>query len=81
MSRLDRAREEVQASATRTRTHQTRTLDPTAELNSYLSGDIDNALATLVDDDPRDPKTWAEAMQSKDKSKWQKGMDKEMGSI
>jgi hypothetical protein len=80
-SRLDRAREEIRASATRTNTCQAQALDPVMELNIFLSGEMDGALATLVDDNPQDPKTWTEAMQSKDKHKWKKGMDKEMGSI
>ena len=46
-----------------------------------ISGTPENALATLVNNDTRDPKNWTEAMESKDKLKWMAGMDKEMNSI
>jgi hypothetical protein len=66
-SRMDRARDEVRASDARTKARKGQLLDPIAELNAVLSGDPDCAFATLVDDDPRDPKTWADAMQTKNR--------------
>lgn len=80
-SRMDQAREEVRASAMRTQTHQGQRWNRATELNMHLSGTPENALATLVNNDTRDPKNWTEAMKSKDKLKWMAGMDKEMNSI
>lgn len=80
-SRLDEVHKELHANAKQTVTHQEQEEDPTIQLNMCLSGAPDSALATLVNNDARDPKNWKEAMRSRDKDKWKKGMRKELDSI
>jgi transposase InsO family protein len=80
-SRLDQVREEVRTSAMRTKTHKGKAQAPATEPNMDPNGTLDNALATLVNNDTRDPKNWAEAMKSNDRLKWMAGMEKEMNSI
>ena len=46
-----------------------------------LNGAPDSALATLVNNDARNPRNWKEAMLSKDKDKSVAGMKKELHSI
>jgi len=46
-----------------------------------VSGDPNCALATLVNNNVRDPENWRVAMASEDKECWEQGLTKELKSI
>lgn len=80
-SRMDQAQEEVHTSAMQTKTYWGQAQTHATELNMHLDETSDSVLATLVNNDTRDPKNWTEAMEYKDKHKWMAGMDREVDSI